>query len=92
MNDLVEKFLAYLDSLPEEQRNKLLEFLYNRTPKGWLNITEHAPLCKPSDFLNGGTTYRVRDINDREFFTVVADEKSWIEQAKCLDITHWLNE
>lgn len=90
-DSLAEKLKKHLDSLSEEELEKVREFFRDDTPKGWLSIEEHLPMWKMDDIEQGYSVYKVRDKDGNEFETAVTDHHIWYYEAKENGVTHWLN-
>jgi hypothetical protein len=70
----------------------IAKFFTDKRPKGWLSIEEHLPMMFGVDIAQGYSVFKVRDIEGKEFESMVSDHNVWYYLAKEAGITHWLNE
>ena len=83
----------HLAGLSEEEKIQLsLDLQGPVIPKGWVSIEDHLPMMSASDLMTGYTTYKVKNIDNKESTTIVSDHNTWYYHAKENGITHWLKE
>lgn len=92
---IVDSLREYLENKTPEELNEIKEkyFPEDETPKGWVDIEEHLPMCKAVDYVNQGySIYLVKDSCGDEYESYVTDHNTWYYQAKEQGITHWYNK
>lgn len=91
--DLKKISKAIDDALKNMTQEELDEcFPPDNRPKGWISIEDSLPECLAIDVLNGGSIYKVKDKNGKEFESKVCDHTMWYYEAKEAGITHWWHE
>lgn len=84
------KFKELIDNLTPEDIEKY--FPEDKTPKGWVSIEDHLPMCTVGDFVGKGyTEYSVKNAAGVQGFSEVCDHSVWYYNAKEMGITHWWN-
>lgn len=91
LNKASEIFDKLIKNLTPEDIEKY--FPPDNTPKGWVSIEEHLPMCTVDDFVEKGySIYKVKDKHGNEFQSTVTDHNIWYYRAKEQGVTHWWNE
>lgn len=94
-----DKFSKCLDALEEylanqtdKEREEMMEFFRDDTPKGWCNIEEYLPKLIAMDVMQGYSEYKVKYRDGSEGLTRVADHSTWYYYAREEGIVSWFNE
>lgn len=85
----LDKMKEAIANMTPEDKEKF--FPEDTTPKGWVSIEEHLPMCMASDVGQGGSLYKVKNARGRELCSLVSDHNVWYYMAKEQGITHWWN-
>lgn len=89
----LELLEQHLDSMTDEERLSLQEFLRDDTPRGWIELRDGGPvpMLLAIDVAHGCSPYMVRNADGEESWEFVGDGNIWYYDAVQRGVTHWYN-